>query len=102
MLIVTIENISGRSYTPISVVKGAIVLSKHVGEDILVGMKNIMGGELTGYTDMMNEAREEATTRMVAEALSLGADAIVGVRVTLLRRLPREQRKSSHMVRQFN
>lgn len=80
MLIVTTENIIGKDYTPLGIVKGGVVQSKHLGKDIAAGFKTLVGGELTGYTEMMNEARALATKRMVEEAESLNADAIVCVR----------------------
>jgi uncharacterized protein YbjQ (UPF0145 family) len=57
-----------------------LVRSKHVGKDIMAGLKNIVGGELKGYTDLLKEAREEATTRMVKQAESVGANAVLNVR----------------------
>ncbi len=64
----------------IGLVKGSTIQSKHLGKDILQGFKNMVGGELKSYTQMMNEARELATQRMVQEATSMGADAIVNIR----------------------
>lgn len=64
----------------IGLVKGSTIQSKHFGKDILQGFKNMVGGELKSYTQMMNEARELATQRMVQEATSMGADAIVNIR----------------------
>ncbi len=64
----------------IGLVKGSTIQSKHMGKDILQGFKNMVGGELKSYTQMMNEARELATQRMVQEATSMGADAIVNIR----------------------
>jgi uncharacterized protein YbjQ (UPF0145 family) len=61
-------------------VKGTIVNSKNLGRDLMAGLKTIVGGEIVGYTEMLNEARQIATKRMVDEAEALGADAIVGVR----------------------
>ena len=66
----------------LGVVKGTIVQSKNFGKDFMAGMKTLVGGEIKGYTDMLIEARQIATKRMVDEAQSLGADAIVGVRYT--------------------
>ena len=56
------------------------VQSKHIGRDFMAGLKTIVGGEISGYTEMLNEARTIATDRMIKEAEELGADAIVGVR----------------------
>ena len=62
----------------LDVVYGSTVRSKHVGKDFLAGLKNIVGGELTSYTDLLEEAREEALQRMITKAQALGADAVVG------------------------
>ena len=81
MLIVSTENICGKEIKEsLGLVKGEIVQSKHLGNDFLAGMKTIVGGEIKGYTEMISEARKIATKRMIEEAESLGADAIVGVR----------------------
>jgi uncharacterized protein YbjQ (UPF0145 family) len=80
VLLSTTENIPGREYTVIGLVKGATVQSKHVGRDIMAGLKTIVGGELIGYTEMMNEARAIATRRMTEDAQAAGADAIVAIR----------------------
>lgn len=82
MLIVTTEKIPGKNFEVIGMVKGATIQSKHLGKDIGASFKQIVGGELTGYTKMMSEARQIATDRMIAEAEALGANAIVGVRYT--------------------
>lgn len=63
-------------------VKGSTIQSKNIGRDITQGLKTLVGGELKSYTDMMNQARQIATNRMIEEAQALGADAIVGVRYT--------------------
>ena len=62
------------------VVSGSTVRAKHIGKDLLAGLKNLVGGELTGYTELLNEARKEALSRMIEEARGLGANAIVNVR----------------------
>ena len=80
MLLTTTENIPGKAYAILGLVKGGTVQSKHIGKDIMAGLKTIVGGELTGYTEMLNEARALATKRMVAEAESLGADGVVCLR----------------------
>ncbi len=80
MLIVTTETIPGKNISVCGVVKGSIVQSKHIGSDIGASFKTIVGGEIDGYTAMMNEARALATKRMAEEAASLGADAIVAMR----------------------
>ena len=64
----------------LGLVKGSTIQSKHLGKDILQGLKTLVGGELTAYNEMMNEARAIATKRMVDEAEALGADAIVNIR----------------------
>jgi uncharacterized protein YbjQ (UPF0145 family) len=81
MIIVTTENIAGKTVKEtLGVVKGQVVQSKHMGSDFMAGLKTMVGGEIKGYTDMLDKARTIATERMVAEAEKLGADAIVGVR----------------------
>ena len=81
MLIVTTDEIAGKTITEnLGIVKGEIVQSKNLGRDFMAGMKTIVGGEIKGYTEMLREARQIATKRMVDEAESLGADAIVDVR----------------------
>ncbi|MBQ8179673.1 MAG: heavy metal-binding domain-containing protein [Candidatus Methanomethylophilaceae archaeon] len=82
MLLTTTENIPGRSYEILGLVKGNMIQSKNVGRDIGQGLKSLVGGELATYTEMMNESRAMATKRMVEEAESLGADAIVMLRYT--------------------
>lgn len=66
----------------LGVVKGNTVRAKWFGKDIMAGLRQIVGGELKEYTEMMTEAREEAVKRMLAEAEKLGADAIIGIRFT--------------------
>ena len=81
MLIVNTDNIVGKEIKEsLGVVKGEIVQSKNLGRDFMAGMKTLVGGEIKGYTEMIREAREIATKRMISEAEKLGADAIVGVR----------------------
>ena len=80
MLIVTTEYIAGKELEMIGLVKGATIQTKHLGKDITQSFKTLVGGELGAYTEMMNDARALATKRMVQEAQTLGADAIVGVR----------------------
>ena len=81
MIVVTTETIHGKSIDEtLGIVKGEIVQSKHLGRDFMAGMKTIVGGEIKGYTEMLSEARKIATERMVEEAETLGADAIVGIR----------------------
>ncbi len=81
MLLVTTDNIVGKDIKEVlGLVKGTTVQSKHIGRDFMAGMKTIVGGEIKGYTEMLSEARTIATERMIAEAESLGADAVVGIR----------------------
>lgn len=80
MKLLTIETIPGVSYEPLGIVKGTIVQTKNVGRDFMAAMKTLVGGELVGYTEMLNEARQIAVKRMVDEAEALGADAVIGVR----------------------
>lgn len=81
MKIVNTENIIGEEIVEsLGLVKGEIVQSKNIGRDFMAGMKTIVGGEVAGYTEMIREARQVATKRMVDEAEKLGADAIVNVR----------------------
>ena len=81
MLLVTTDEIAGKTIKEnLGIVKGEIVQSKNFGRDFMAGMKTLVGGEIKGYTEMLREARQIATKRMVDEAESLGADAIVDVR----------------------
>ena len=81
MILVTTPDIPGESIKEtLGLVKGEIVQSKNVGRDLMAGMKTIVGGEVKSYTDMIREARQVATERMINEAEALGADAIVSVR----------------------
>ena len=80
MILVNTDYISGKEFEMLGLVKGSTIQSKNIGRDITQGLKTIVGGELTAYNEMMNDARALATKRMVAEAEELGADAIVNVR----------------------
>ena len=80
MILLTIEYVPGREIEALGLVKGTVVQSKHFGKDFMAGMKTIVGGEIKGYTEMLIEARQIATQRMVDEAEALGADAVVGLR----------------------
>lgn len=80
MVIVNTDYISGKELEMIGLVKGSTIQSKNIGHDIGQSFKTLVGGELKSYTDMMNDARQLATDRMVQEAQSLGADAVVNVR----------------------
>lgn len=80
MMMVTTDYISGKETEMIGLVEGSIVQTKHIGKDIGAGFKTLVGGEIQSYTDMMNEARAIALSRMEAKAKELGADAVIGVR----------------------
>lgn len=80
MLLVTTEQIPGRAYQTLGLVRGSTIQCRHIGHDFLSGLQNLVGGEMESYTQMMDEAREIATGRMVREAETLGADAVVCLR----------------------
>ena len=80
MILVNTETISGKELEMLGLVKGSTIQSKNIGRDITQGFKTLVGGELSAYNDMMNDARALATKRMVTEAENLGADAVVCVR----------------------
>ena len=82
MLLLNIDYIPGKEFEALGIVKGTVVQSKNFGKDFMAGMKTLVGGEIRGYTEMLNEARQIATKRMVDAAEELGADAIVGLRYT--------------------
>ena len=79
MKLVTIDSFPGKEYEVLGAVKGTIVHSKNFGRDFMAGLKTLGGGEIAGYTEMLNEARQIATKRMVDEAEALGADAVIGL-----------------------
>ena len=80
MLLLNIDYVPGKEVEPLGLVKGTVVQSKNVGKDFMAGMKTLVGGEIVGYTEMLTEARQIATKRMVDEASALGADAILNIR----------------------
>ena len=81
MLLSNLESVPGHTISrQIDVVYGSTVRSKHVGRDLLAGLKNIVGGELTAYTELLEESRQEAMNRMIDKAQSMGANAIIGIR----------------------
>lgn len=83
MLVTTTETVPGAEITQIlGITRGNVIRAKHVGNDIVAGLRQIVGGELSEYTKMMSEAREQAYDRMVTHAQSIGADAIIGMRFT--------------------
>lgn len=80
MKLLSIDHIPGKEIEALGIVKGTVVHTKNIGRDFMAVMKTLVGGELVGYTQMLNEARQIAVKRMVDEAEELGADAIVNVR----------------------
>lgn len=81
MIVSNTETVPGKRIVEFyGVVTGSTVRAKHIGKDILAGLKNIVGGELTGYTELLREARHEAMQRMIEEAQRVGANAVVNVR----------------------
>lgn len=80
MLLLNIEHIPGKEIEAIGLVKGSVVQSKNFGKDFMAGMKTLVGGEIESYTQLLIEARQIATKRMVDEAQELGADAVICVR----------------------
>ncbi len=80
MKLLSIEYIPDTKIEALGMVKGTIVQTKNVGRDFMAGMKTLVGGEIVGYTEMLNEARQIAVKRMVDEAKALGADAVIGVK----------------------
>ena len=82
MIIVNTDFITGKNLDTLGMVKGSVIQAKHVGKDIMSGLKGLVGGELSAYSEMMNEARAKATKRMVEEAAAMGADAVINVRYT--------------------
>ncbi len=80
MKLLNIDYIPGKEIEALGVVKGTIVQSKNFGKDFMSAMKTLVGGEIKDYTDMLNEARQIAIKRMVDEATTLGADAVINIR----------------------
>ena len=80
MLLLNIDSIPGKKIEALTIVKGSVVQSKNFGKDFMAGMKTLVGGEIESYTQMLVEARQIATKRMVDEAQALGADAVINVR----------------------
>jgi uncharacterized protein YbjQ (UPF0145 family) len=81
MILTNVESVPGKTITEhFGIVSGSTVRAKHVGRDIMAGLKNIVGGELKGYTELLQESRKQATDRMVKQAEQLGANAIVNIR----------------------
>ena len=83
MEISNVETIPGKEVVQFhGLVQGSTVRAKHIGRDIAAGLKNIVGGELKGYTELLNDARNEAAERMLRQAAQLGANAVINVRFT--------------------
>ncbi len=81
ILLTNIDSVPGKSIVEhFGLVQGATIRAKHIGTDTLASLKNIVGGELKGYTKLLRESREEATSRMIEQAQQLGANAIINVR----------------------
>ncbi|MDH4133885.1 MAG: YbjQ family protein [Gammaproteobacteria bacterium] len=81
MLVSNLEIVPGRKIVKhLGLVQGSTVRSKHIGRDIMAGFKNVFGGELKGYTELLQESRAEAVERMVAQAQAVGANAVLNVR----------------------
>ena len=80
MLLLNIEYIPGKKIEALGIAKGSVVQSKNFGKDFMAGMKTLVGGEIESYTQMLTEARQIATKRMVDASEALGADAVVGLR----------------------
>lgn len=81
MILTTLETVPGKSITRhLGLVQGSTVRAKHAGRDIMASLKNIFGGELKGYTELLQESREEAINRMTEQAQSIGANAVLNIR----------------------
>ena len=79
MLLLNIDYVPGKEIEALGIVKGTVVQTKHLGKDFMAGLKTLVGGEIRGYTEMLTEARQIATKRMVDEAQALGADAVLNI-----------------------
>lgn len=83
MILSNTEEVPGRTIVEFyGVVSGSTVRAKHIGRDFMAGLKNLVGGEIKGYTELLVDARQEATARMVQQAESVGANAVVNLRYT--------------------
>lgn len=80
MILVNTSFITGKEIETLEIVKGSTIRTKHLGKDILSALKTLVGGELTAYSEMLNEARAIATKRMVEEAKKLKSDAVINIR----------------------
>ena len=81
MLLLNIDYVPGYRVRALAMVKGNVVMSKNIGRDFMAGMKTLVGGEIESYTELLREARQIATKRMVDEAEALGADGVINIRV---------------------
>jgi uncharacterized protein YbjQ (UPF0145 family) len=88
MIITTTESIPGHEFEVLGLVVGNTVQAKNIGRDILSGLKSMVGGEITAYTEMLSEAREIALDRMEKEAGKLGANAVIGLRFSTAETMP--------------
>ena len=82
MVVVNTDYFTGQKLQTLSIVRGSVVMTKHIGSDIGASFKTLVGGEIKAYTDMLNTAREIATSRMIEDAARFGADAVINVRFT--------------------
>lgn len=81
ILLTNIDYVPGKKVVKyLGLVSGSTIRAKHLGSDFMAGLKNLVGGELKGYTDLLNQSRQEATDRMIEQAKTLGANAILNVR----------------------
>ncbi|MBT3785237.1 YbjQ family protein [bacterium] len=81
VMLTNIDYVPGKKVSKyLGLVSGSTIRAKHLGSDLMAGLKNLVGGELKGYTDLLNQSRQEATDRMIEQAKSLGANAVLNVR----------------------
>ena len=81
MIVTNIENVPGKKIVEhYGLVSGSTIRAKHLGRDIMASLKNLVGGELKGYTELLRESRRQATERMIEQARQMGANAIINVR----------------------
>lgn len=81
MIVTNIDHVPGKKITEhFGLVSGSTIRAKHLGKDIMAGLKNLVGGELKGYTQLLQESRDQALERMIAQAGQLGANAVINVR----------------------
>lgn len=81
MIVLTTDTFPGRTVEPLGLVRGSTVRAKHIGSDIVAGLRNIVGGEVKEYAALLAGAREQALDRMITEAEKLGADAVIAARL---------------------